>query len=199
MANKRRSHDVEAWTSAKKICRLTARQVEMARRLGMNPKKLPGLRPGPHERWKLPVALMALAWTTADARYRFRVASAALPVRTITFCVLATVGPLTLLTSLCHAQHWLVPRGSLLTPAAWQAILGGAFIGTFFLCASVAFVRPPVFGPRNADHRQGSSYRLPDVERQRPTSEHVPERTPAFAPICWTIAGDHHVRSWHTV
>jgi hypothetical protein len=56
MANKRRSHDVEAWTSAKKICRLTARQVEMARRLGMNPQKLPGLRPGPHERWKLSVA-----------------------------------------------------------------------------------------------------------------------------------------------
>ena len=37
MANKRRSHDEEAWTSAKKIYRLTARQVEMARRLGMNP------------------------------------------------------------------------------------------------------------------------------------------------------------------
>jgi hypothetical protein len=88
------------------------------------------------------LALMALAWTTADARYRFRVASAALPVRTITFVVLAIVGPLTLLTSLRHAQHWLVPRGNLLTPAGWQAILGGAFIGTFFLWAWVAFVRP---------------------------------------------------------
>src|SRR5438045_5023219 len=28
----------------------------MARRLGMNPKKLPRLRPGPQERWKLPVS-----------------------------------------------------------------------------------------------------------------------------------------------
>ena len=27
----------------------------MARRLGLNPKKLPGLRPGPQQRWKLPV------------------------------------------------------------------------------------------------------------------------------------------------
>jgi len=54
MANKRRAHD-EAWTNAKKICRLTARQVEMARALGMNPRKLPGLRPSPRERWKLPV------------------------------------------------------------------------------------------------------------------------------------------------
>ena len=55
MATKRRAHDDEAWRNAKKICRLTARQLEMARRLGMNPKKLPGLRPSPQQRWKLPV------------------------------------------------------------------------------------------------------------------------------------------------
>ncbi len=55
MAKKRRAHDDEAWRNAKKICRLTARQVGMARELGMNPRKLPGLRPNPRERWKLPV------------------------------------------------------------------------------------------------------------------------------------------------
>jgi hypothetical protein len=44
-----------AWTNAKKLCRLSRRQVEMARALGMNPKKLPGLRPSPQQRWKLPV------------------------------------------------------------------------------------------------------------------------------------------------
>lgn len=54
MAKKRGAHD-EAWTNAKKICRLSARQVEMARALGMNPSKLPGLRSSPQERWKLPV------------------------------------------------------------------------------------------------------------------------------------------------
>jgi len=54
MASKRRPHD-EAWTTAKKICRLTAQQVGMARALGMNPRKLAGLRPSPQERWKLPV------------------------------------------------------------------------------------------------------------------------------------------------
>ena len=104
------------------------------------------------------LALMAVAWTTADARYRFRVMSAAVPVRTVTFAVLAAVGPLTLLTSLWHAQHWLVPRGDLLTPATWQAILGGAFIGTFFLWAWVAFVRPPVFGPSNAKNYHRAFY-----------------------------------------
>ena len=54
MAKKRRALD-DAWTNAKEICQLTARQVEMARALGMNPRKLPGLRPSPQQRWKLPV------------------------------------------------------------------------------------------------------------------------------------------------
>lgn len=55
MATKHRAHDEESWRNARKICRLNARQLEMARRLGMNPKKLPGLRPSPQQRWKLPV------------------------------------------------------------------------------------------------------------------------------------------------
>lgn len=51
MAKKRRAHDEEPWRNARKICRLSNRQVEMARALGMNPKKLPGLRPSPQQRW----------------------------------------------------------------------------------------------------------------------------------------------------
>jgi hypothetical protein len=55
VTNKRRAHDEEAWRNAKKVCRLNARQLEMARRLGMNPTKLPRLRPAPRQHWKLPV------------------------------------------------------------------------------------------------------------------------------------------------
>jgi hypothetical protein len=55
MANNRQAHDEQAWANARKICRLTARQVEMARALRMNPGKLPRLRPSPQQRWKLPV------------------------------------------------------------------------------------------------------------------------------------------------
>lgn len=55
MTKKSRAHDQEAWTNATKICRLTARQVEMARALGMNPRKLPRLGPSAQQRWKLPV------------------------------------------------------------------------------------------------------------------------------------------------
>jgi hypothetical protein len=53
MSSKGRTHREEAWRNAKKICRLNRRQVEMARALGMNPKKLPRLRPSPQQRWKL--------------------------------------------------------------------------------------------------------------------------------------------------
>jgi len=55
MAKQRPAHDAEAWRTAKKIRRLSARQVEMARALRINPRQLPGLRPSPRERWKLPV------------------------------------------------------------------------------------------------------------------------------------------------
>ena len=55
MANNRQAHDEEAWANARKTCRLTARQVEMARALRMNPRKLARLRPSPQQRWKLPV------------------------------------------------------------------------------------------------------------------------------------------------
>jgi hypothetical protein len=55
MAKNSRAHREDAWRNAKTICRLSRRQVEMARRLGLNPKKLPGLRPSPQQRRKLPV------------------------------------------------------------------------------------------------------------------------------------------------
>ena len=59
-----------AWRDAKKLCRLSGRQVAMARSLGMNPKKLPGLRPSPQQRWKLPVG----AFIEECYRKRFGVA-----------------------------------------------------------------------------------------------------------------------------
>jgi hypothetical protein len=54
MTKSRQKQD-DPWARAKKLCRLNARQVEMAKKLGMNPRKLPSLRPSPHQKWKLPV------------------------------------------------------------------------------------------------------------------------------------------------
>ncbi len=96
------------------------------------------------------LALMVLAWTIADVRYRFRVRTAPIPLLGITFLVVVLVGMLTLLTDLWRAQQWLVPKGSLLTPASWQALLGGLFLLTFLTWAWFAFIRPTTYGRYNA-------------------------------------------------
>jgi hypothetical protein len=97
------------------------------------------------------LALMVLAWTIADVRYHFRVRTAPIPLQGITFGVVAGVGVLTLLTDLWRSEQWLVPQGDLLTPASWQALLGGLFLLTFLTWMWFAFIRPPTYGRYNAE------------------------------------------------
>ena len=104
------------------------------------------------------LALMVLAWTIADTRYRFRVRTAWLPLQGITFAVVAAVGLLTLLTDLWRAQQWLVPQGNILTPASWQALLGAVLLLTFLAWAWFAFIRPPSFGRMNAERYARTLY-----------------------------------------
>ena len=106
------------------------------------------------------LALMVLAWTIGDIRYRFRISSAPMPLQVITFWVVATVGTLTLLTDLWRAQSWLVVQGSPLTPASWQALLAGLFFLTFLTWTSFAFIRPPKFGKRNTKRYAQALYRF---------------------------------------
>lgn len=106
------------------------------------------------------LALMVLAWTIADVRYRFRVRTAPIPLLGITFSVVAAVGVLTLLTDLWRAEQWLVPKGNLLTPASWQAILGGLFLLTFLTWTWFAFIRPATYGRHNAEHFARTLYRF---------------------------------------
>jgi hypothetical protein len=106
------------------------------------------------------LALMVLAWTIADVRYRFRVWTAPIPLQNLTFVVAAAIGVLTLLTDLWRAEGWLVPRGRLLTPASWQAILAGLFLLTFLAWAWFAFLRPPTFGKANAKRFARTLYRV---------------------------------------
>ena len=102
---------------------------------------------------------MVLAWTIADVRYRFRVRVAPLPLQGVTFCVVVTVGFLTLLTDLWRAEQWLVPAGDIISPAIWQALLGGLFLSTFLAWAWFAFIRPPIYGIRNAKRFAQTLYR----------------------------------------
>lgn len=96
------------------------------------------------------LALMVLAWTIADLSYKFRIETAPIPLRKITFYMVSVVGFLTLLTDLWRAEEWLVPRGHLFTPSTWQASLGVLFLSTFLLWAWYAFIRPPIFDRRSA-------------------------------------------------
>jgi len=106
------------------------------------------------------LALMVLAWTIADVRYRFRIRTAPIPLQGLTFAVVTAVGILTLLTDLWRAEQWLVPRGNLLTPGSWQALLGGLFLLTFLTWAWFAFIRPPTYGRRNAERFAQTLYRF---------------------------------------
>ena len=96
------------------------------------------------------LALMVVVWTTTDIRYRFRIATAPLPLHRLTFASIASVGVLTLLTDLWRTEGWFVPRGNILTPAIWQALLGAVFLLTFLTWAWFAYMKPPIFGKRNA-------------------------------------------------
>ncbi|KDC59996.1 hypothetical protein L512_5190 [Bordetella bronchiseptica MBORD624] len=106
------------------------------------------------------LALMVLAWTIADVRYRFRVRTAPIPLLGVTFSVVAAIGVLALLTDLWRAEQWLVPKGNLLTPASWQALLGGLFLLTFLTWTWFAFIRPPIYGTYNAERYAQTLYRF---------------------------------------
>jgi len=47
--------DLQRWQEAQKRYRLSDKHVQMARELGLNPKKLGKLVPNRSERWKLPL------------------------------------------------------------------------------------------------------------------------------------------------
>lgn len=57
MKKKRMNACLKAWIYARKRHRLSHAQVQMARELGMNPKKLGGLDNHRQQRWKLPLPL----------------------------------------------------------------------------------------------------------------------------------------------
>jgi len=105
------------------------------------------------------VALMVLAWTIGDVRYRFRIRTAPLPMYRLTFWVVGAVGVLTLLTDLWRAQAWPVLVGPL-PPAVWQAVLGGALLLTFLTWAWFAFIRPSTYGKLNAKRYAETLYRV---------------------------------------
>jgi len=96
------------------------------------------------------VALLVVVYTVADVRYKFRIAVAPGFLYASTFSLIAVIGAQTLLTDIWLAQGWWVPRVLWLTPAIWQGIFGFMFLGAFLTWMYYGFIRPPIFGRRNA-------------------------------------------------
>lgn len=105
------------------------------------------------------VAMIVLAWTISDARYKFRVETAPIPVLGISFYMIAILGFLTLLTDLWKVEHWWVPAGNIFTPSTWQAFLGGLLLMTLFTWLWFAFIKPPKYGRSNAFRFANTIYR----------------------------------------
>lgn len=97
------------------------------------------------------LALMVLAWTTSDVRYRFRIDCAPIPLKGITFWVVVIFGTLTLLTDLWRAEQWFVLTSIPLTIRSWQALMGGALLLTYFLWVWFSFLAPATYGKKNPD------------------------------------------------
>ena len=96
------------------------------------------------------VALLAVVYTITDARYKFRIAVAPGSLYTVTFCLIALVGLQTLITEVWIVENWWVLKSIGLTRTIWQAIFGLLFLGIFLTWMYYAFIRPPIFGQRNA-------------------------------------------------
>ena len=97
----------EDWAEAKRLCRLSAEDVRMARALGLNPRKLIKNIPNPKERWKAPVR----DWVRELYRQRFGGPASAAPAATPSG---ATVEPheleiYELEESAAEGDSWLVP------------------------------------------------------------------------------------------
>lgn len=105
------------------------------------------------------LALIILAWTIADVRYRFRIQIAPIPLQKLTFTVVVSTGLLTLITDLWRASGWLVIDGIFITSAIWQAFLGGIFFLTFIIWIWFAFINPPIFGKLNSKRYTQTIYR----------------------------------------
>lgn len=94
------------------------------------------------------LALIVVAWTIADFRFKFRIATAPIPVVRISSIIVMSVSVLALLTDLWRAEGWLVVSGGPLTPSSWQFLLAAFFLLSFFAWLWYAVISPPALTSR---------------------------------------------------
>jgi hypothetical protein len=95
------------------------------------------------------LALMVVAWTIADVRYKFRISTAAFPILNLSYYLLSFVGIATLITDVSRAGKKCAIYGDFFTPSEWQGLLGAIFLFVFLAWAWFSFVSPSKFGRWN--------------------------------------------------
>ena len=120
-------------------------------------------------------ALLAIVFTIADVRYRFRVSVAPLPLPKITFWAIGVIGFGTLAIDLWVANGWLVIYVPHMTYGVIQGLFAAAFLTTAMAWLYFAFLKPPVFSKWNAKRYdqvlfgyilQGSDSELPVIAQE---------------------------------
>lgn len=94
-------------------------------------------------------ALLVLIYTVSDVRYRFRVATAPVPIWGVTFWLSAAIGAGTLVSDFWFTQRYPLPW-FLAGQSYWQFSFGILFLIMVLIWLWFAFVRPPIFGRHNA-------------------------------------------------
>lgn len=96
------------------------------------------------------LALLVLVWTIIDVRYKFRIATAPLPLERSALIATFGVGILTLTTDFWRSNQGWVPAGNLFSPESWQLLLGITFLLVICIWVWFAFVNPATFNRWNA-------------------------------------------------
>lgn len=139
------------------------------------------------------LALIVIAWTISDWRYRFHLQTARLHVRRIAFFTVAAVGALTLATDIWRASGYPVPVGNVVSPVLWQGFLGGIFLAAFIMWATTAFLSPPRFNHKNAHRFISTTYRYSLAGNPSDLDQLADALEPSAARII-SMAGDNKNR-----
>lgn len=104
------------------------------------------------------LTLIAVVFTISDIRYRFRIATAPLPLIPISFWLAVAIGILTLVSDVWFSKRWVLPD-FLASQALWHGGLGLIFLSLVLVWIFFAFVRPAQFGRTNAKRYVVELYR----------------------------------------
>lgn len=105
------------------------------------------------------LALLAVVYTVADTRYKFRVSIAPIALYQWTFGLIGFIGFSALLTDIWVQERWLFPE-LMVGQSVWRGFLGAIFLGLAMLWIYFGFLVPPVFGERNARKYAEALYRV---------------------------------------